>query len=59
MEKRKFLAPVRIAGLVDLMAFIGLKPAELLDFVSNPADLDIDLSSIPAEADMDNLVVTA
>ena len=41
------------------MAFVSLKSNELLDLVSNPTHFHIDLSCVPAKADMDNLIVTA
>lgn len=46
-------------GLVKLMTLVSIKSTELLDIFSNPTHPHIDLSRVPAQTNVDNLIVIA
>ena len=46
-----------LVSLIKLMAFVNIKSAELLDLVTDPTNSHINFSPVPAQADMDDLIV--
>ncbi len=57
-ESPGLLPAFLLVGLKNLMAFINIKSAELLNLVPNPADFHIDFSCVLTKPHMDNLIVT-